>query len=478
MTSLFEWPAFFTMILISAVTLTSGITPTKSACAGVTQVGVAKVDITPTRPVILAGYGGRQGGHEGVDAPIWARAMAIGDDEPMVVVAVDNCGVPAPVVEKVASRVAADTNVPRPHIVVCATHTHTAPSLTDNLVVVWGELATDEQLADAAEYTRWLTEKLVEVAIAAIQNRRPARLAFGQGVVAFGGNRRAVEDGVYRGFGFQRDGPVDHSLPVMVATDEAGKTIAIWTNYACHCTTLGPRNRIGGDWAGFANELIEERLPFAIALTTIGCGADIKPEPEGTLEVARNHGKAIADEIQRLLDSDLFPITTAPQANMVHIQLPLAEIPGKEHWESQLDNHPFHSFHAKLMLERIAQDGGLSPHVNYPITTWTFGDQLAIVFLAGEVVVDYAVRLKHELDWQRLWINGWSNDVPSYIPSKRILAEGGYEADFSQIYYGWPSRYDPGLEDMIVTQVKKMVGTEFTPHKTGPKFPLAKRRDN
>jgi neutral ceramidase len=48
---------------------------------------------------------------------------------------------------------------------------------------------------------------------------------------------------------------------------------------------------------------------------------------------------------------------------------------------------------------------------------------MAMVFLAGEVVVDYALRLKWEIDQKRLWVVAYSNDVPCYIPSRRILSE-------------------------------------------------------
>ncbi|MCP3695692.1 MAG: hypothetical protein GY917_26065, partial [Planctomycetaceae bacterium] len=143
------------------------------------------------------------------------------------------------------------------------------------------------------------------------------------------------------------------------------------------------------------------------------------------------------------------------------IQLPLARSPGKEHFERLSQDAGFHGYHARQMLKQLEKQGQLATHVDYPVTCWKFGDELAIVFLAGEVVVDYAVRLKTEMDWSRLWINGWSNDVPSYIPSRRILAEGGYEAGFSQIYYELPTHYDPALEDLIVGTVRKMVGNRF-----------------
>ena len=113
------------------------------------------------------------------------------------------------------------------------------------------------------------------------------------------------------------------------------------------------------------------------------------------------------------------------------------------------------------MLARLDAAGEISDKVDYPLSVWKFGKELAVVFLAGEVVVDYSVRLKRELDWSRLWINGWANDMPGYIPSRRILSEGGYEADFSQVYYEQPGRYDPSVEDKLVNAVKEMVGLEF-----------------
>ena len=76
---------------------------------------------------------------------------------------------------------------------------------------------------------------------------------------------------------------------------------------------------------------------------------------------------------------------------------------------------------------------------DYPIQTWTFGDDLAMVFLAGEVVADYGLRLKRELDATRLWVNAYSNDVAFYVASQRMLPEGGYEVDRSMVYYGQPA---------------------------------------
>ena len=92
----------------------------------------------------------------------------------------------------------------------------------------------------------------------------------------------------------------------------------------------------------------------------------------------------------------------------------------------------------------------------YPVQVWKLGDDgPRWVLLGGEVVVDYALRLKHELGAERTWVAGYSNDVMAYIPSRRVLTEGGYEGATSMIYYGLPSPWAPMLEEAIVGAVRK-----------------------
>lgn len=437
------------------------------------QVGTAKVDITPTHPTLLAGYGGRSGEHEGIDTRLWARALVIGHENPVVLIAVDNCGVPAQVSQVIQKELAAKHHLAPKQVVIASTHTHNAPTLVGYAPIVWGSRATPEQSARTDRYTQWLIQKVILVADRALGTRRPATLSWGQGRLMFGGNRRVLVDAAWRGFGHQADGPVDHSLPVMVARDLTGKPIVIWTNYACHCTTVGSRNRVGGDWAGYANAALEARYPSALALTTIGCGADVGPQPSGDLALAKQHGEALAAEVDRLLSGTLEGLPGPPTAARRDFDLPLANPPVPAFFEREAEGTGYHADRARWVQQDAAQRGKIQTDVPYTVTCWRFGAELAIVFLAGEVVVDYSVRLKTELDWQRLWLNGWCNDVPSYIPSRRVLAEGGYEADFSQVYYALPGPYAPELEDRIVQQVTSLVGPRYAneePDRPAPDF--------
>ena len=425
-------------------------------------VGAAKVDVTPTHPVALAGYGGRTQEHEGVDTKIWARALAIGAKDPAVIIAVDNCGIPASVTRAVAAKLQKGHGVKPANLVLAVTHTHNAPSLRDYAVVVWGGRATPAQKANMNKYTDWLIDRIVEAAASALKARQPASLSWGMGRADFGGNRRIINnDGRWAGFGFQRDGPVDHSLPFLVAKDAAGKPVAIWANYACHCTTLGGRNRICGDWAGFAGEDIEKDHPGSISVVTIGCGADIGPQPSGGMADAKSHGRKIASGVAAVMKKALKPLAGTPAIRQKTIQLPLEKPADRAHWEATAKRNDFHGYQAKLMLEQLEKNGKIQEFVPYTVSTWTFRKDLALVFLPGEVVVDYAVRLKTELDYNRLWINAWCNDMPGYIPSRRVLKEGGYEADFSQVYYALPGRYKPELEDLLITTIRDLLGPDY-----------------
>ena len=428
----------------------------KSLCL----VGVAKVDVTPKGPVVLAGYGGRKTEHEGIDTKLWARAMVIGDKSPVAVVVLDNCGVPANVTRRLAQRLTKHGILPG-QLVVAATHTHNAPSLVGYAKVVWAGRTNATQEKHMAEYTTFAIGQMEAAVRAALKNRQPMQLEWTRGRVAFGGNRRVLTNGKWAGFGFQRSGPVDHSLPVLTARDAAGKVRAIWANYACHCTTVGSRNRVGGDWAGFANASMEQDFPGAVSLMTIGCGADVGPQPSGSLQIAKKHGRTIATEVKRLLADKTTPLDGPPTVVGKQIHLPLAKPQPRAHWEAQLRGSGWHHQLARAMLAKLDADGSIPTQVDYPLSIWKFGDDLAMVFLAGEVVVDYSVRLNRELDWTRLWISAWANDMPGYIPSRRVLAEGGYEADFSQVYYEQPGRYDPKVEDTVVNAVKELAGHSF-----------------
>ena len=210
-------------------------------------------------------------------------------------------------------------------------------------------------------------------------------------------------------------------------TDPSGKVRAVLVNYACHCTTLGGEfNKVCAEWAGYACDEIEREHPGATALVVIGCGADANPEPRRNLDDAKNHAAALAKETERLVSSvahtaawsDHDPVQARSSFRLV--PFPIARLSSGDPRRQGAEG-----FFAGPCSERIDRGERLPGTIPYPVQTWCFGDRLAMVFLGGEVVVDYALRLKWETDAGRVWITAYSNDVPCYIASKARARGGG-----------------------------------------------------
>ena len=419
------------------------------------NVGVARVDITPDYPIRQNGFLSRKQESIGVRQRIWAKAIAVDSmgQPPAVLITVDNLGVPDEITQEVAKRLGQLTGLAIENVSIAASHSHTAPMIHGCAPNIFGMQIPDADQQHIDRYTREFTDKLTAVATDALKNRAPSTLHFGIGSAGFAKNRRSAT------------GPVDHDVPVLVVRDLNGGIRAIHANYACHCVTLS-ENLIGGDWAGYAQEHIERLYPGAVALMSIGCGADQNPTTGvmgDRFDLASQQGMEIASEVERVLNSPMRAVTGPLTIRLTRIKLDLSTHPTHEQLDAtgKLDT-PI-GYHARVQLQKLGRGEALRTQIDYPVQTWSFGSSLAIVFLAGEVVVDYASRLKSELDSQRLWLCAYSNASPCYIPSERILAEGGYEGASAMIYYDQPSKFAPGLENKIVSVVKNHLAESFSP---------------
>jgi hypothetical protein len=419
------------------------------------QVGVAKVDVTPDYPVRLTGYAVRTTESAGVAQHLYARALAFGsdNDKPAILITVDNCGVPKNVRDEVTTRLSAKRRIQSERLAICSTHTHCGPWVKGFAPNIFGAPVPPDQQARVDRYTRDLTDALERAAVLALDDRHPAQINHGLTQADFAANRRT------------KGGPVDHDLPVLLVTAPDGSLRAVFTSYACHGTTLvGDFNQCCGDWPGYAAEDIEAAHPGAIALVGLGCAGDANPAPRGTLDLAKQHGQEIAAAVQELLterQAELLPVTGRLGCHARQLELPFDTLPTRAEWEALAKETNYAGGHARLNLARLDRGEKLPTSIPYMVQTWTFGNDLAMVFLSGEVVVDYSLRLKREFDSSRLWINAYANDVPCYIPSERILKEGGYEGGGAMIFYDKPTRLAPGLEDHIVAAVRQLLPRRF-----------------
>ena len=425
------------------------------------SVGVAQMDITPDYPVRLNGYGNRRTEFEGVEQRIRAKALAFGtsEEKPAVLVTVDNCGVPEWIRTELLKRLARH-GLQSERFAICSSHTHSAPMLNGLLPTIFGVPIPQEHQRNIDRYTREFTDKLEQLVLTALAERKPSFVAWTKGEVKFAKNRRKPTP-----TGFQNaeypEGPVDHELPLLRVTSPDGKLCAVLANYACHCTTSG-FNKIHADWAGSAQLAIEKAHPGVVALTAIGCGADQNPYPRGTYELADKHGQSLADEVTRLLKEGKFTSITGPITGRTkRIELPFDKLPTRAEWEAAAKKPGADGLRAQFSLAKLDKGEKISDHLPYLVQVLSFGNDLAMVFLPGEVVVDYGLRIKREFDGARVWVNSYANDVPCYIPSRRVWEEGGYEAVGAMVYYNRPNRFDGTQETRIMEAVQAVMPKGF-----------------
>ncbi len=416
------------------------------------RAGLAKVDITPRGPIWMSGYAARTHPSEGVLSPIWAKALAI-ESSPggrIVIVSTDLVGIPRELSDEVAAKLKQQYGLNRSQLLINASHTHTGP-------IVWPNLRNLTVLPDGEQekligYRNTLAEALVSVAGSALRDLSPAIIEFGEGSAGFAANRRAA---------INPNGPVDHRVPVLKIADPAGRIRGIVFGYACHNTTLtGEFYQLSGDYAGFAAETIQQRHPGATALFVMLCGADQNPNPRSTLELARQHGNALADEIEKVIAARMTAVNGPVRTAFRLAELRFAPR-SRQDFEAELKSKvPAQVRRGEMMLKSL-DAGRKLDRLDYPLQAVRFGKTLTLLALGGEVTVDYGLRARREYSGEPLITAGYSNDVMSYIPSARVLREGGYEAVDSMFYYAQPGPYAEDVEERVfaaIRQVMKSVG--------------------
>ena len=422
------------------------------------KAGAAKVVITPSQSMWMSGYAARKSPAEGKLTDLWAKALVVEDarGERLVFVTLDLIGLDRELSLEIRRQLEQRYGLERRQIALLCSHTHTGPVVGRNLASMY--FLDDQQWKLIEEYAARVRREIVHVVGEAIRRLGPAELVRATGTAAFAVNRRnnrAADVPRLRAEG-KLKGPVDHDVPVL-AVRKDGKWSAVVFGYACHATTLSSLEW-SGDYPGFAQIELEKAHPGTIALFWAGCGADQNPLPRRKVELAKKYGRALAEAVDKVLDGPMHPVTGCVASAYEEIDLAFDKLPTREQLEEDTQStNRYVASRARLLLERIEREGRLPSHYPYPIQTWRVGSEVVFVILGGEVVVDYALRLKRELGADTTWVAGYANDVMAYIPSLRVLREGGYEGVGAMVYYGLPCAWAPTVEEHIMRTVHAQV---------------------
>jgi len=419
------------------------------------KAGTGTITFTPGEPMWLAGWAVRQAPANGAISDLKATALALedGDENTLVLVAADIIAIPREIADAAANRVRqTHRRLPRHHFIFAASHTHGAPEIRPDKALFFN--IPPEYAAKIPLAAEQLIDAMARAALAALNNREPARLFWRRTSAGFAHNRRAGGDSN------------DHDVPVLEVKSASGKPAAIVFGYACHNLTLDPHDlRYCAEWSGFAREHLQEWNSGATALFMAGCGADQNPEPRGTLELARQYGLELATNTQKSLETPGREIEPIMQVAAEDLQLQMVPVTPEWIAESLLSNDPPRKVKAQFLKNKLDGDQTLDYAYSAPMQAIRLGEQVLMIAMSGEPVVEWAHRFKKEFPVPLVWVAGYCNDMYGYLPTRQVQAGGGYEGGRANLWSSLPAPWTDDVEDRIWTGIRQLVNQVSTNRK-------------
>ena len=434
---------------------------TQSACPYL--AGVTVIDATPPVGSKLTGFAARTKPSTGVYLPLRGVVTAFTDrasQTRLIIVSIEWLGF-YDKTDRVRALITAATGVPPDHILLCGTHTHCGPAVRRHVEGdCWEE--TDDGFLETT------FAKLAAAAKASLADQEPVTLRSTTGWCGFAHSRRRPDGKGGVEWMPTLEAPHDHTVPMLLCEDAAGRLKHVMFSYACHPTGGGPMLQIGGDYAGFA--LVEvEKILGCTAAFLLGCAGDQKPYrpdpacatfPAYPVEDLHRFGRQLAEAVAREIRfGRLKPVTGPLQVRSRKMVLRTMVLPRADYAAMLGSELSFLRRWAQINLAYL--DRGETPPLDmgFELQTVGFGRALLVVAMAGEMSAEYGFRLVKELGhrFDHVWPVGYANDILGYVPSERQIPESGYEVIGSMRFMGKSGPLESGTEERILTAIAEML---------------------
>ena len=440
------------------------------------RVGVAEVDITPPVGFLMAGYYHERKATGTRDA-LKAKAIVFrGPKEQAALVVCDLTGIAADLSFEARRLASAKTGIPVKHIVVSATHSHTAPDYSRDL---YQHLAAKGKPSDKPRYAAKLVDGIVEAIVKAHEGAKPATLEAGSArqktAVSF--NRRFVmRDGSVKTWMrldnpdvVRAAGPIDPEIGMVLARAVDGKEpIGLLSNFALHLDTVGG-TMWSADYAFYIDKSVRKTLgKNGVSVFGLGCCGDINhvdpvaKERNKTDFIGESIGKTVADELGKLRPLKRQTLRVRHATVMVPLQkvspeqamrarpLLLDAKAGKK-----VEFFDLVGAYKAVVLDQLQNKrpagkptdainwglshawAGVGTHLPVEVQAIGLGDKVGIVFLPGEVFVELGLAIKQASPFETTLVIELSNCVETmYVPTRAAYAGGSYEVANSALEPG------------------------------------------
>jgi neutral ceramidase len=341
--------------------------------------------------------------------------------------------------------------LPRQILINCS-HTHAGPS-----VATFGH---HYDTAPDWAYLELIERETLAAAADARASARPATLHAGAGHTALPVSRRRLDASGTAQWAPDPDATVCHHLPVCLLRDDAGAPVCLLFSVSCHPSTVYGWE-FSADYPGPACDRLDAYLGAPAAMFLQGFGGDTKAATIAETDPANPHwrggthadveaaGEQVTREVIAVLDAGLTAVVPALRTALIEQHYPLAPLPPRAVYEDAITS--------EVLLRRLwgerqlrLLDRGLPLPVAAPILLHgiTLGEGLRLVAIEGEPVGELALHLLARFPAGVTLPLGYSNGMGLYLPTSRMLPEGGYEVE-SYYEYGFPAPLAPGIEDVL-----------------------------
>jgi hypothetical protein len=403
--------------------LALGAVNAQSNLKSVTKAGAATVNITPSLPVPMSGYGNRDQPSKGIHDEIFAHAFVFDDGKNKAcLVQADLIGFSFEFADEINREIEKKTGIPKGNCLLAAVHNHGAPATR-----AYGEPTTDNLTAYLAD----LKKKLIGVAAEAYTRRVPVSIGMGKGKCTMNVNRRARqgEGGIW--LGRNPDGPCDHEVDVIRVDNASAETVGLFVNWPCHATVSGQDNYlITGDWPGAAARYVNNHLKAGIPVViTAGASGDINPiyGPNNEFGDIEAVGLVLGEEIVKVNKA-----ITTQEAGTVRVLQREIEVPGKEQSASRKPG------------EKIVP--GAPVKLRFAVVKI---GSIVIAGISGELMTSIGMKIKDQSPFRNTILLTHCNGSSGYLCTDEAYQEGGYEP--------MVSRTMPGVDKIITTNLLSLL---------------------